>query len=94
MRPINMRPFAQNRVTWLVWRPDQGGTEEDAYTVISIDDAKTVAEDFAEWIDSQGDYSIVGGSPEVLHVKREGGSDVEVFAVFGETVSQYTARKA
>jgi hypothetical protein len=86
-----MRPWAKQGDVFLVWRPENGETEEDAREVEALD-AETAAEDFAEWDDSQGDYTIVRGSDATLHVRPRDGGDVERFQVSGEAVPQYSAR--
>lgn len=93
MSTINQRPWLNNKITWLVWREEQGDAEADAREVVACD-SKEAAEDFAEWDDSGGDYSIVGGSEATLQVRRAGddAAPVETFVVSGESVPQYNAR--
>ncbi len=90
---IEMRPWRKNLAKWLVWRPEEDETIDDAQEVRSSD-AEEAAEDWAEWSDSGGDYTIVGGSEATVCVraKDDDAAPVETFVVTGESVPQYTAR--
>jgi len=76
--------------TWLVWEPDQGGTEEDAREVRATS-AEQAACDYAEDVDADG-YAILGGCSATFHVRKESGGPEQRFTVTGESVPQYTAR--
>ena len=93
MSTLVMRPWKPGRL-FLVWEPDQSETEEDAREV-EASDAETAAEDRAEEVDSNGDYTIVGGSEATFHVrpKDDPSAPVEVYVVTGESVPQYSATK-
>jgi len=93
MKLIDMRPWADAGTTWLVWEPEQGGTQEDAREVRATS-AQQAAEDYAAWADSRGaDYTIVtSGSAATYHVREESGGPEQRFVVTGEIVPQYTAR--
>ena len=88
MKPIDTT--GATRIEWSVWDEDDGG-EKDACTVHAVD-AQEAAEKYAEWIDSQGDYTIVGGSNVTLSVRQVGATCVYRFLVLGESVATYTAQ--
>ena len=89
---IKMRSWQKHGEVFLVWRPELDETEEDAREVFAVD-AEQAAEDFAEWDDADGDYTIVRGGDATLHVRaKDKPGAAEVFVVSGETVPQYTAR--
>lgn len=79
---------------WLVWEPDADERPEDGHVVVAID-AEDAAEDFAEWSDIDGDYTIISGHVPTLHVRLadDPAAPVEVFVVSGESVPRYSARK-
>lgn len=92
MSVIKMRPWGKTGDVFRVWQPECGETEEDAREVEACD-SETAAEDYAEWSDSNGDYTIVRGSEATLHVRRtdDEAAEVEVFVVTGESVPHYSA---
>lgn len=94
-RPINMRPYRKNSRAFFVWCPEDGEDESDAREVMAFDEEEA-AEDRAEASDSDGDYTIVGGSDATYHVRAkvdpgEEQAPVMVFVVTGETVPHYSA---
>jgi len=87
---------------WKLWRPEHGGTEEDAITVYGYS-AEAAVEAWAERDDrDSADYSIVGGNNATVHVRFVGDQDRAralcfpteemVLEVVGESVPSYTAR--
>ena len=78
-------------LVWSVYSPDRGEDESDAVLVRALD-AEDAAEKWAERDDSDGDYTIVGGSSvEVICISSAG---VQTrWRVSGETVPQYYARE-
>ncbi len=93
---INQRPWSKSGDVFLVWRPENGETIEDAREV-EANDAETAAEDWAEWDDcNSADYTIVNGSESTVCVRLRDdvSAPVETFVVSGEAVPQYTAKAA
>ena len=77
--------------TYLVWRPEDGQSRDDARR-ITAGDAEQAAACWARWYDSySADYLIVGGTPAGVAVERPDG-EVEHFIVMGEPVPVYRAR--
>jgi hypothetical protein len=94
------RPGHRCDPIFLVWCPDQGGTEADAEKIRAWDTAEA-AEKWAEWSDrNSADYTIVRGSDATVFVKtlgvdfRGGDGEIAKLAVSGEAVPSYTAREA
>jgi hypothetical protein len=80
---------------YLVWKPDEGGTREDA-RVFRACDHEDAAKIWAEWDDAHSaDYRIVGGQPaEVCVAEDQPGSEPRRFVVHGEACPHYRARAA
>jgi hypothetical protein len=77
---------------FLVWRPDDQETEEDART-FHARDAEEAAERWAEEDDqASADYAIVGGSSADLTVRGPDGA-LTRWTVTGEAVPEYHARE-
>lgn len=89
-RTIDMRPWADGCVLWLVWPEDE--TEDEARRVRARD-PREAAEDYAAYSDSGGDYCILNGNDATVHVRRDGGIPVDTFVVHGESVPSYSARR-
>lgn len=75
---------------WNVW-PDHYD-KEDARSLHATT-AKEAVELWADDWDGGNDYTIVGGSPEIVHVEGEDGV-VQKFRVMGEMVRRYSAYAA
>jgi len=76
---------------WCVWNPEHDPGHEHARPIHALN-AEFAAEKWAEQEDGGGDYTIVSGSPEVVHVKPWGeDGPVQRFRVSGEMVAQYSA---
>jgi hypothetical protein len=75
---------------WEVWWPD-GSEERDDARTFHASSAREAAEKWAQWSDSQGDYTIVGGSPETVCVAAPGKDEVVRFYSEGYTVAEYHA---
>ncbi len=95
MGEINLHAWRHNKKVFLVWQPEAGETLESARRVRAADEEEA-AEDWAESYDSDGDYTIVGGSDATVLVREE--SDASAlphrFIVSGESVPEYMAREA
>jgi hypothetical protein len=80
---------------YLVWKPDEGGTREDARRFDGFDH-EDAAKRWAAWDDAHSaDYTIVGGQPaEVCLAEDRPGSEPRRFVVHGEPCPHYWARGA
>lgn len=67
--------------------------DESAWRSIYALDDEQAAENWAGRYDSEGDYTIVNGSPHKVAVRRHGDSEVAIFEVHGETVAEYHAHR-
>ena len=76
---------------WEVWQPDNDETRDDGARTVRGHDVEEVVRRWASQRDSDGDYSIVGGSPAVVCVARTGSDDVRYLRVEGYTVPEYRA---
>ena len=76
---------------WTVWCPDYNEERMDVSPVRAAT-APLAAERWAEGDDSDGDYTIVGGSPATVLVARTGEEPTR-WLVSGETVAEYSARE-
>lgn len=78
---------------WLCWISDgRGYTPEDG-KLMYTSSPETAAEEYAEWHDSQGDYTCIGGDDLQITVRCVTTGQETVFKVTGEQVPAYTAYK-
>lgn len=79
-------------MTFEVW--PNGCAPEDGMTIPHARDHEDAAAQYGERSDCESaDYTIVGGTPEVVSVRALNSGEVQIFAVSGETVNHYSARK-
>jgi len=78
--------------SWLCWFSGEHDDDcpEDGHTVYASS-ARTAAEKFAEWWDSQGDYTCIGGEVVQVTVRNPTTMEEETFLVRGEMNPVYTA---
>lgn len=69
----------------------QGKVEDDDWKTVWGKDPEALVERWAQRYDSNGEYSIVGGSPQEVWVRD--GDTVTKWEVVGETVPEYHARR-
>lgn len=76
---------------WEVHVPDYHG--EDDWSAVFAHDAEEAAERYAEKYDSEGDYTVVGGSSLTVYVRAADDPDAKVikYEVSGEAVPRYSA---
>jgi len=81
---------------WVVHCASWHGDELDDGDTVHARSASGAAEKWADEADSDGDYTIVGGNPATVRVKRLGADDdtARTFVVEGETVPSYWATEA
>ena len=75
---------------WEVWSPDLSETRDDAARIRGIS-SREAAEKWGETYDSDGDYTIVGGSSVRVYVAKPLDDTVRKYEVTGEGVPEYTA---
>lgn len=72
-------------------RPDWHG--EDEWRQVRANDFEDAAEEACEWMDSDGDYSIIGsGGLDEIRIKDEEGT-IKRFKITAEVVPQYSAEE-
>lgn len=76
--------------TYIVWRPENGQTEDDGQPFRAMDAAAAVRE-WAEWDDrTSADYHIVGGTPAEVMVREVGSQDApRTYIASGEAEPVY-----
>lgn len=91
---IKLRLWQERGEVFLVWRPENRETEEDAREVFAADEEEA-AEDWAEHDDADSvEYAIVKGDDATVLVRKKDGGPVRKFVVTGEAVPHYSAREA